>query len=159
MKSDSLKSIIKLSGDSNFRSALTEDLVEQAKYTVVQWIGREYCEDDIFRILLSLNLLNSAVKRKEYKKKISYGLIKSRAALLLRLLVENETANNNISFYINLTENCAYVEMRGLQFSFHQIVLKGVVEDFSQSDKNTVRPWRGIRLQKVAAELFRHFIK
>ena len=158
MKSDYLIEILNLSKDDHHITAIDDSLVDRAKYRIIQWIGEEYSEDDLFALLLSLNLLNAAVKRKAYKERISYGLIKSRAAKLFKLLIQNETGNKNILFYINLKEKCAYVEMRGLQFSFHQIALNGILGDFSLSVENIVKPWREIQLQKIAAELYVFFL-
>jgi hypothetical protein len=67
--------------------------VDRAKYRIIQWIVEKYSEDDLFELLLSLNLLNAAIKSKTYKKRISYGLIKSRAAQLFELLIQNEIGN------------------------------------------------------------------
>ncbi|MDA3808848.1 MAG: hypothetical protein PF518_00825 [Spirochaetaceae bacterium] len=158
MKSDSLIEILNLSKENSHISPIDDSLVDRAKYRIIQWIVEKYSEDDLFELLLSLNLLNAAIKSKTYKKRISYGLIKSRAAQLFELLIQNEIGNKNISFFINLIEKCAYVEMRGLQFSYHQISLKNIIKDFSLSEENIVKPWRGIRLQKIAAELYVFFL-
>ncbi len=56
--------------------------------------------------------------------------------------------------YINPAEKCAYVEIFGLQFSFHNIGLNDHLGAFAGSDRNRIKPWKEIRLQRVAGELF-----
>ena len=50
-----------------------KDLIEKARQYILQ---EPQCKEDIFIILCSLNLLNAAIKEKEYKSSLSYGFIK-----------------------------------------------------------------------------------
>lgn len=55
-------------------------LIDEAK----QYIQREVeHKNDVFITLCCLNLLNAAIKDKEYKKELSYGYIKPRVSRLV----------------------------------------------------------------------------
>ena len=57
------------------------ELIDEAK----QYIQREIQnKKDVFVKLCSLNLLNAAIKDKEYKKELSYGYIKPCVSRLVR---------------------------------------------------------------------------
>ena len=102
-----------------------------------------------------MNLLNAAIKRKAFKKEIYYGGIKKPLSLFLMQLIETKGALVD-DFYMNPEEGpCLYVEIRGLQFTFHNVNSKDpAVQDFMTSDRNRIKDWKGIRLQWVAGELF-----
>ena len=61
-------------------------LIDEAK----QYIQREVqSKNDVFIKLCSLNLLNAAIKDKEYKKELSYGYIKPRVSRLVKFLISH----------------------------------------------------------------------
>jgi hypothetical protein len=105
-----------------------------------------------------MNLINAALKRKEYKVKenaiIYYGMLKPKVSRLLNYMLEIDNLNYNCDFYIDKNEHCAYVEIEGLQFSFHNINITENLQSFIDSTKNQPRPWKEVRLQKIAGELF-----
>jgi hypothetical protein len=109
--------------------------------------------EDCFLLVASLNLLNSAIKDKSNRKNIHYGGIKQNVTRLLECLI----SNNNLAddFWINTEENnCAYVKMYNLQFTFHSIEINNTLKEFVKSPKNIVKPWEEIRLQKIANDIF-----
>ncbi|EJL70329.1 hypothetical protein, partial [Chryseobacterium populi] len=55
-------------------------------------------------------------------------------------------------------DKCAYIEIYDLQFGFHNIIIDEKLQNFIESPDNNPKPWKGIRLQKVAGELFNYAI-
>ena len=110
---------------------------------------------EAFHMLCSLNLLNSAIKSKEFKAVIHYGGIKNNVSRIVKLLI-NDTSNMIDGLWINNDENnCIYMESFGFQFSFHSIAINdNTILEFIESDKNISKEWKGIRLQLIAPELF-----
>jgi hypothetical protein len=137
--------------DVSFVTNITENKVFQAKEFVKMNVRST---DDLFVFLASVNLLNSAIKKSEFKKKLSYSQIKGSVSRLLNYLI---TINNNkfkIDFYISPTEYCVYIDIYKLQFSFHNIGINETIKRYIESEKNVVKTWKEIRLQKIAGELF-----
>ncbi len=115
-----------------------------------------YSDNDLLLLLAALNLLNAAIKTKEYKKHLSYRVIKGHATRILCYLIRNNPRNLSARYWISLEENCAYIEVCNVQFSFHQIPKNETILNFCNSDQNVLCTWRGIRLQQIATPLFRH---
>lgn len=136
-------------------SDVTADIEEvdviQAKKIVKQ---NAYSTHEFFLIFASLNLLNAAIKRSQYKKKLHYSEIKGNVSRLLAHLITLDFKEYNLAFYINPIEKCAYIEIYKIQFSFHNILMSEAIEAFIHSDLNKVKAWKEIRLQKIAGELF-----
>ena len=155
-----LERIIQLSSIENHISEITLDKVIQAK----EIIGTEPTNnEELWNVLIAMNLINAALKRKEFKSKeedaiIHYGLLKPRVSRLFHNLINNRQ-KFNIDFYINQQEKCAYIEIERLQFSFHNIKIDESLKDFINSPLNNPKPWKGIRLQKIAGELFDYSTK
>ena len=110
-----------------------------------------------------MNLINAALKRKEFKSKekdalIHYGLLKPRVSRILHHLIDKRQ-KFEIDCYINQQEQCAYIEVEGLQFSFHSITIDESLKAFINSPLNKPKPWKGVRLQKIAGELFDYMTK
>ena len=57
-----------------------EDLIKDAQQYILQ---EPQSKKDVFMALCSLNLLNAAIKKEEYKKSLSYGFIKPHVSKLL----------------------------------------------------------------------------
>ena len=112
-------------------------------------------EAEAFYFLCCINLLNAAIKQPEFKKEIHYGGIKKPLSIFLLQLIKTEGEFVD-DFYMNPEEGpCLYVEMQGLQFTFHNVNSKDpAVQAFMESDRNQVKDWKGIRLQWVAGELY-----
>lgn len=157
-----LENIIKLSHNDDYISDITIEKLEYAKKILVTSPKNN---KELYRVLVSMNLINAALKRKEFKSKkgdkdvlIHYGLLKPRVSRLFNNLVENQQ-KFEIDFYINQQEKCAYIEIEGLQFSFHNITIDEPLKAFIKSDQNNPKPWKGVRLQKIAGELFDYVTK
>ncbi len=117
---------------------------------------RVYSDHDLLLLLSALNLLNAAIKTKEYKKQLSYRIIKGHATRVLCYLIKSDPKNLNARYWLNRAENCAYIEVGNVQFSFHQIPKNDIINNFCDSNKNVICNWRGIRLQHIAVPLFRY---
>jgi hypothetical protein len=114
---------------------------------------------EYFIILSSINLLNAAIKRPEYNKVLEYATIKGKVTRLLYHLSNLKAEKIDLDFYVNKAEHCAYIEIFSLQFSFHNIAFNETLEEFVNSNRNKVKPWTEIRLQRIAGELFRLALK
>ena len=109
--------------------------------------------EDCFLLTASLNLLNSAIKDKSNKKNIHYGGIKTNVTRLFDCLIANDNLADD--FWINTEENnCAYIQVYNLQFTFHSIEINKSLGEFIESPRNKVKPWEEIRLQKIANDIF-----
>jgi hypothetical protein len=113
-----------------------------------------YSKVEFFKILASLNLLNAAIKRPEFKKQVSYIEIKGNVSRVLNYLISLKINKYDIDFSINPIEKCAYIEIFNLQFSFHNIYINEKINTFIASERNNIKPWKEIRLQKIAGEIF-----
>ena len=85
---------------------------------------------------------------------MAYAEIKGNVSRILHYLASFNYNKYDIEFYINTAEKCAYVEIFNLQFSFHNININETLKAYIDSDRNNIKPWREIRLQKIAGELF-----
>ncbi|WP_295677729.1 hypothetical protein [uncultured Empedobacter sp.] len=155
-----LNEIIELSKDDDYISEITTEKLIQAKTTLLITPNNN---KELFNVLVSMNLINAALKRKEFKSKekdalIHYGFLKPRVSRLFHNLIDNRQ-KFEIDFYINQQEKCAYIEVEGLQFSFHNITIDESLREFINSPLNNPKPWKGIRLQKIAGELFEYNTK
>lgn len=104
----------------------------------------------LFLVLASINLLNAAIKKKHYKNKLSYFIIKTKATYVLELLIKSESMDNT-SYYYNNEEKCMYVKVHGVIFSFHNIYESDIILNNNSLERID---WTGIRLQKIAVEVF-----
>jgi len=157
-----LENIIKLSHNNDHISYITIEKLEYAKKIL---LTSPKDNKELHRVIVSMNLINAALKRKEFKSKkgdkdalIHYGLLKPRVSRLFHNLVENPQ-KFEIEFYINQHEKCAYIEVEGLQFSFHNITIDESLKAFINSPLNKPKLWKGVRLQKIAGELFDYMTK
>lgn len=153
-----LITILELASDNTYKSEITIEQIHKAMeyIRIVPKNPRE-----MLLTLVSMNLINAALKMKEYKSKekdaiIYYGMLKPKVSSLVNYILENDSLKLNDDFYINATDKCAFIEVNGLQFSFHNITITKNSQAFIDSDKNKPKPWKGVRLQKIAAELFEY---
>ena len=159
-----LNEIIELSKDDNHISEITTDKLIQVKVILLTTPNNN---KELFNVLIAMNLINAALKRKEYKSSKSdkdaivyYGMLKPRVSRLFHNIIDNRH-KFDIDFYIDNTtkDKCAYIEIEGLQFSFHNITIDETLKAFINSPLNNPKPWKGIRLQKIAGELFDYSTK
>ncbi len=128
-----------------------KDLIEKARQYILQ---EPQCKEDIFIILCSLNLLNAAIKEKEYKSSLSYGFIKPNVSKLVSFCVSHINEGYVEELYYSPQQHCVYIRCYGIQFSFHNIVETTEIKEFVGSKTNLPVEWDGIRLQFIADKLF-----
>lgn len=127
------------------------ELIDEAK----QYIQREVQnKKDVFVKLCSLNLLNAAIKDKEYKKELSYGYIKPCVSRLVNFLVSHSENRYVDELYYDAPNQCIYIRCYGIQFSFHNITVTKEIATFADSELNVPVKWDGIRLQPISEDLF-----
>lgn len=128
-----------------------KDLIEKAWQYILQ---EPQCKKDIFMVLCSLNLLNAAIKEKEYKSSLSYGFIKPNVSKLVSFCISHINEGYVDELYYAPQQHCVYIRCYGIQFSFHNIVETTEIKEFIKSTKNSPVEWDGIRLQPIADRLF-----
>lgn len=141
----------RLATNSDFVTEITENNVLKAQEIIKR---NAYSKVDFFTILASINLLNAAIKRPEFKKQINYREIKGNVSRVLHYLISLKINKYDIDFSINPIEKCAYIEIFNLQFSFHNIYINEKINTFIESERNNIKPWKEVRLQKIAGEIF-----
>ena len=109
-------------------------------------------QDDYFRALSALNLLNSAIKDKRWKRQLSYGFIKGQASSLFEQWIEEPV--KGVKAYYDGKERAVFFDLAGVVFSYHNIRLSDSIRSFVKSAANKPIAWPGIRLQRIPVELF-----
>ena len=151
-----LAELLKLATQYEFGTIITFENVTQAK----DLINKEpESTDQLFLVVCAMNLINAGIKTKEFKEHIHYGMLKPRVSKLLLAILKDTERQFDIQFYINESQQCAYIEIYGLQFGFHNITIYEELKVFINSSENRPVEWKGIRLQKIANELFNYAVK
>ena len=96
-----------------------------------------------------LTLLNASIKLPDFKNQLTYSEIKGNVSRILHYLISLEFNKYELDFYINPTERCAYIEIYGLQFSFHNININDTINVFIDSDKNKKNLGKGKDYKKL----------
>lgn len=110
-------------------------------------------KQELFLRLCSLNYLNALVKKKEFKDVLGYGMIKPEALQLAINLMKNGLSSLCEEIYVKEDEDCLYIRCYGLQFSYHHINVKVLVNNYPQLCNDNAR-WDGLKLQSVAGALY-----
>ncbi len=112
-----------------------------------------HTKQELFLRLCALNNLNALVKKKENKDVLSYGMIKPKALQLAIDLMKNGQSGLCEEIYVKEKEDCLYIRCYGLQFSFHHINVKVLVNNYPQlCNANAI--WDGVKLQPVGETLY-----
>lgn len=106
----------------------------------------------VFRYLAAANLLNAAIKQKEYKECLHYGFIKNNLSRMVESLLFTPGQKFLEQLYISKRENCLYIRVCTLQFSFHNVLLLKKMRRFAANPPEHVG-WDGIRLQPLAEQI------
>ena len=126
-------------------------LIDEAK----QYIQRPIQDKrDAFLRLCSLNLLNAAIKKKEFKDSLSYGYIKPFVSRFVEYVITHTDNSYVDEMYYNSEQKCMYIRCYGVQFSFHNIIITESISAFVDSKSNIPVQWDGVRLQPIAQDLF-----
>ena len=128
--------------------------IDEMVITEALGAATEECDsqEDFFRTLSALNLLNAAIKDKRWKRQLSYGFIKGRATDLFEEWIAKPVAG--VKAYYDKKEGAVFFEVAGVVFSYHNIRISEMTRSFIESSANKPIVWPGIRLQKIPVELF-----
>lgn len=148
--------ILSLALDARYVANISKQEVDDAREVITAKIDSE---GGLLLVVSAINLLNAAIKKEQFKKELTYREIKGNISRLLSFLSRVPAKRFNASFWINPDEGCAYIEVSGFQFSFHNITMGVALKAFTSSDRNQIRQWCGIRLQRVAGDVFRYSVK
>jgi hypothetical protein len=112
------------------------------------------------KILASINLLNTVLKRKdliEYRIKYSlhYAKVKRPVIRIVHYLINPKNNSFDAELFINKQEQVVYIEFPEWQFSFHNIKITEIMEEYLEQNPDKIGKWKEIRLQKIAGELFK----
>ncbi len=129
---------------------LTDDKLIEKAIGIILYHHQED-EGSLFLKLCALNFLNAAIKTEVFKNKLSYDLIKSNAAKLIKTI--DTLKNEEISYYYNKEEFCLYIKFGTIVFSFHHVPL--ITEVLKASFATPIK-WPGIRLQRIAQPLLNY---
>ena len=151
----SLAELIEMSLIEEFRTTIKINQIIHSKEIIS---NNPTSTHQLFQILCAMNLINAALKKREFKKEVYYGMLKPKVSKLLKFILENNIIKFDIEFYIDQLDHCAYIEVYGLQFSFHNITIDEKLKEFINSSQNKPKIWKGIRLQNIAGELFDYSI-
>ena len=94
-----------------------EELIKDAQQYILQ---EPQSKKDVFMALCSLNLLNAAIKKKEYKKSLSYGFIKPHVSKLLIFCISHINEGYVDELYYASQEHCVYIRCYGIQLRVTQ---------------------------------------
>ena len=112
---------------------------------------RIYNTKGLFYYLTAVNLLNAAIKRKEYKNKLRYSFIKGKVAVIVEYVIRRYTLYN-VNYYYSESESCIYRKVYDVVSSFHNIPTE--ILEYEDVGKQKKIEWSGIRLQRIAQPLF-----
>lgn len=117
-------------------------------------INNSNAEDSkiLFLLLSAINLLNAAIKTEKQKSQLFYGFIKTKVSKIADAIIMNPSSYDDTSLFYDSTRKCIYFEVFGVIFSFHQIVETKLIKNIAA--KNAPIQWTGIRLQRIAQNLF-----
>ena len=110
-------------------------------------------KQELFLRLCALNYLNALVKEKEYKGILGYWMIKPKALQLAIDMMKNGLSGLYEEIYVKEKEDCLYIRCYGLQFSFHHVNVKVLVNNYPQLSNDNAK-WDGVRLQPIAEPLY-----
>ncbi|MDP5200217.1 MULTISPECIES: hypothetical protein [Flavobacterium] len=147
---DALSNLIQLSEIKDFKTTINREQVIQSKNIIN---SKPSSTKALFVILCAMNLINAAIKTKEFRGEIYYGMLKKHVSKLLVYVTDNHNIKFDAQIYIDKVQNCVYIEVYDLQFSFHNITIYDELNCYINSPKNTKTVWKEIQLQKIAGEL------
>lgn len=124
--------------------------VEEAVKQIIRTVRTK---NDAFLVLCSLNLLNAAVKKDEYKELTGYGLIKPAVSKFIQscMMYDNNLVDE---IYYHAKERCVYIRCFDIQFSFHNIDMKLISPYIVSAISNEAVKWDRVKLQPLALDLF-----
>lgn len=103
--------------------------------------------DEAFLFFGSMNVLNAYVKKKDAGEEFfkRYEFKRDIVRVLEHLLLY---PIKKVSIYLD--KDVTYIDLLGLQFSFHHLPLTTILKEHQKNDMNFSFEWKGIRLQPFA---------
>lgn len=108
---------------------------------------------DVYRVVVSLNLLNAAVKQSWGRLVTGYEYIKGMAACLFLWLLYHPKPG--VATYWSADEQVTYFSVYGQQLSFHYVPLLNYYRDVIQRCHQQPIIWDGVQRQLIAVRLFK----
>jgi hypothetical protein len=142
--------LIEKAQSDDYRSLITDTDVATANELAK---ARAYSTCDFFVLLNSINLLNTAIKRPEYKHVILPVDMHTQTSELIQYLISLDFYRYQLDLFINPNDKYAYIEVYNIQFSFRNFTTHPKISAFAEGGRNKIKPWKGINLQKIAGEL------
>ena len=102
-------------------------------------------------LLVGCNNNQNLDSNKEYKNKLRYSFIKGKVAVIVEYVIRRYTLYN-VNYYYSESENCIYIKVYDVIFSFHNIPTE--ILEYEDVGKQKKIEWSGIRLQRIAQPLF-----
>jgi hypothetical protein len=97
-----LTNIIELSNIEDFTASFSINQVVVAKRLIYH---TPKTTNHFFQILCAMNLINAALKDKQFNQEIYYGILKPNVSKLLNFILDENKLKFNIKFYINQQES------------------------------------------------------
>ncbi len=112
-------------------------------------------KNEMMLVLSSLTLLNALVKLEDYKHDIHYGQFKYKVTQYINYSLEHPELDLLEELFYDAKSRCVYMRCLGLQFSYHDICVKGVFADFVKSRENREVGFDAIYKQPRALGIFK----
>ena len=114
-----LDKILQLSYDDTHITEITIDKIVDAKVILLTTPKNNR---ELLKVLVAMNLINAALKRKEFRTKeknalVYYGMLKPRVSRLFHNILDNRS-KFDIDFYIKPKDTCAYIEINAYNLAF-----------------------------------------
>lgn len=137
----------------NYIDTFTEKEISytQAKEAYISSLMTIKNKEDAFYFLSSMNLLNAYVK-KDYAQKDFAKKYKFKNYLLKGIEKLIKLNLKDVDIYWG--KKVVYIEIFGIQFSFHNIRESKTISRFKDTKENKYQEWKGIRLQPLASDIF-----
>ena len=146
MKLEELMAMIKAMDETKEQELEVEDAKLAMRLTHLSVIDTQ----SAMLFFAAMNFLNAYVKKPDadlhFHKRY---LFKFDVTRVLEAILQNPI--NGVSIY--LAPDVTYVNVGGLQFSFHNLEQTEILTTYQQSEKNNVQEWTGLRLQPAAKQV------
>lgn len=113
-------------------------------------------EQEAFATFCALNVIRAGMKKGLVSKERGFGITKSYVTRLASHIVEHPEKKLIDKMYVdtNCKPNCVLFVCMGVQFSYHNIVVKEPLASFCSSSQNQPIAFDGIRKQPIAEGMY-----
>ena len=128
-----------------------DDLVVEDAISVINNLT-ETDSKSLFYLLSAINLLNAAIKVEKHNAQIYYGFIKTKVSKIADNILRNPNSFCETSVFYDIHQKCIYFNVYNVVFSFHQILETKLIRNIASKNEPII--WSGIRLQRIAQNIF-----